>query len=88
MFGFGKQEPSAKLPARFNMPLKRKRPDGGQLELNVVVSGEFTGSGGRPVFTIKKASVDGLPDLVLLPVERAEIEKYAVEIQYKKLLGK
>jgi hypothetical protein len=88
MFGFGKQDQSAKLPARFNMPLKRKRPDGGILELNVLVAGNFVGSGGKPVFVITRASVDGLPDLKLLSTEIAEIEKYAVEIHYKKLFGK
>jgi hypothetical protein len=88
MFGFGKKESSAQLPTNFTMPLKRKRADGGVLELNVMVKGYFSGSKGKPTFTVSSASVDGLPNMTLDATEIAEIEKYAVNIQYKKLFGK
>jgi hypothetical protein len=88
MFGFGNKESTAKVPTRFSMPIKRKRADGGDLELNVMVSGYFVGSKGKPAFTISSASVDGLPNMTLNATEIAEIEKYALNIQYKKLFGK
>jgi hypothetical protein len=87
MFGFGSKESTAKVPTKFSMPIKRKRADGGDLEFNVMVSGFFFGSKGKPGFTISSASVDGLPNMTLNATEIAEIEKYAVNIQYKKLFG-
>jgi hypothetical protein len=88
MFGFGKQESSATIPTKFPMPIKRRRADGGVVEFNVQVSGYFFGSKGKPGFTITSVSADGLPNMALVPTEIAEIEKYAVNVQYKKLFGK
>lgn len=89
MFGFGKKEPSAKLPVKFTIPIDRKKADGSTLEFKVQVSGYFAGSGGKPTFTITGMSANGIPNMDMAsfnPSELAAIEKHALNVEYKKLV--
>ena len=91
MFGFGKKEPTATISTKFTAPIERKRADGGILKFDVQVSGYFVGSGGKPAFTITSISANGIPNMDVSsfnPSEITEIEKYALNIQYKKLIGR
>ena len=89
MFGFGKNEPTAKLPVKFSVPVERKKADGGLLKFDVQVSGYFAGSGGKPTFTITGMSSKGIPNMetsTFSSSELAAIEKHALNVEYKKLV--
>ncbi len=90
MFGFGKNKSTAKIPASFTAPIERKRADGETLKFDVHVSGYFAGSGGKPAFTITSIATNGVPNMDLSgfnPSEIAELKKYALNVEYKKLIG-
>ena len=55
-----------------------------------MVSGYFAGTGGKPSFTITSISANRIPNMDLKsfnPSEIAEIEKHAINVEYKKLIG-
>jgi hypothetical protein len=90
MLGFGKKESAAKLPAQFTIPIERKKADGSPLTFDIKVSGFFEGAGGKPSFTVTAISANGIPNIDMKgfsPAELSQIEKYAVDIHYKKMLG-
>ena len=90
MFGFGKREPSGKIPAQFSIPIVRKKADGGTLQFDARVSGYFVGTGGKAAFTITSISADRIPNMDIksfTAAEIAEIEHHAVSVEYKKLIG-
>jgi len=90
MFGFGKKQEFSKLPTKFEMPLERRVGDGRNIQFNIRVSGSFLGKGGKPTFSISAVEIDGAPNTDLSTfssAEIAQIERYAIDVQYKKLLG-
>jgi hypothetical protein len=89
MFGFGKKESTAKLRTQFMIPLQRKRADGTLFEFKVQVTGYFVGAGGKPAFTIGSVSADGtnIELSSFSQSEIADITKYALNVQYKKMIG-
>ena len=90
MFGFGKKEPAGKIPTQFSFPIKRKKADGSILQFDAMISGYFSGTGGKAAFTVTSVSANRIPNMDLKSFdssEIAEIEKYAINVQYKKLIG-
>ena len=91
MFGFGKKEPSAKIPTQFYCPIQRKKADGGILEFHAMVSGYFAGLRGKPTFAVTSITVDCIPNINVSGFKSSEIatiEKYAVDVEYKRLVGR
>lgn len=90
MFGFGKKASLGKIPTQFSIPISRKKADGGVLQFDALVSGYFVGTGGKAAFTITSISANRIPNMDIEsfnPSEIAEIQKHALEVEYKKLIG-
>lgn len=90
MFGFGKKEEMSKLPTKFEMPLDRKVGDGRIVQFKARISGFFYGKSGKPAFSVTSIMIDGMPNgdpSGFTSSEISQIEKHAMEIQYKKIVG-
>lgn len=91
---FDRFKPSAagsgmKMPARFKTKVERKTATQ-SLVFDVEVKGYFIGKGGKPDFITEEMTVVGMPNMNLsgfFPKEIEEIRKYAMKIEYPKMLG-
>lgn len=78
-----------KMPARFKAKVERKTATQ-DLVFDVEVRGYFIGKGGKPDFITEQMNVVGMPNMNMsgfFPKEIEEIRKYAMRVEYPKLLG-
>lgn len=78
-----------KVPARFKFKVERKTATQ-DIVFDVEVRGYFIATGGKPDFTVEEMRVDGIPKMDVsgfLPKEIEEIRKYAIKVEYPRLLG-
>lgn len=78
-----------KVPVRFKTKVERKTATQ-SLVFDVDVKGHFTARGGKPDFITEQLTVVGLPNMNLsqfFPKEIEEIRKYAMKVEYPKILG-
>jgi len=78
-----------KIPVRFKTKVERKTATE-DLVFDVEVKGYFIGKGGKPDFIAEGVTVVGIPSMNLqgfLPKEIEEIRKYAMKVEYPRLLG-
>jgi hypothetical protein len=78
-----------KVPARFKFKVERKTATQ-ELVFDVDVRGYFIARGGKPDFTVEEMRVVGIPNMDLngfLPKEIEEIRRYAMKVEYPRLLG-
>jgi hypothetical protein len=78
-----------KMPARFKAKVERKTATQ-NLVFDVDVKGYFIGKGGKPDFVTEEVTVTGIPNMNMqgfFPKEIEEIRKYAMRVEYPRLLG-
>ena len=78
-----------KMPVRFKAKVERKTATQ-DLVFDVDVKGYFIGKGGKPDFITEQMTVVGMPNMnmnAFFPKEVEEIRKYAMKVEYPKLLG-
>jgi hypothetical protein len=78
-----------KVPARFKFKVERKTATQ-DLMFDAEVRGSFIARGGKPDFTIEEMRVVGNPNMDMngfLPKEIEEIRRYAMKVEYPRLLG-
>jgi hypothetical protein len=78
-----------KMPARFKAKIQRKTATQ-DLVFDVEVKGYFIGKAGKPDFIAESMTVVGMPNMnmrAFLPKEIEEIRKYAMNVEYPRLLG-
>lgn len=79
-----------RMPAKFKAKIERKTATQ-TLTFDVDVKGYFVGKAGKPDFVAQDITVVGVPTMNILsffPKEIEEIRKYALKVEYPRLLGK
>ncbi|MFN0158379.1 MAG: hypothetical protein ACKVRP_09955 [Bacteroidota bacterium] len=80
----------SKLPTKFEMPLDRIVGDGRVVQFKARIGGFFFGKGGKPAFSVTSVAIDGMPSAdpnSFSSKEITQIEKHALEVEYKKIVG-
>jgi hypothetical protein len=89
MFKSGGGSAGMKMPVRFKAKVERKTATQ-DLVFDVDVKGYFIGRGGKPDFITEQMTVTGMPNMnmnAFFPKEVEEIRKYAMKVEYPKLIG-
>ena len=82
-------EPSMKFRSEFDVQIERQvnnRP----VHFDARVKGHFVPKGGKAEFVAEEIYVNGMPGVNLrdlFPRELKEVQKYAMSVEYPKLLG-
>jgi hypothetical protein len=82
--------PSGRLHRQFQVKIERKTP-AAVLEFDATVSGYFVGCRGKAEFVAEAISVKEIPTMDLrhfMPQEIKEVKKYALSVEYPRLLGR
>ncbi len=91
MFGFGNRESAGRIATQFSIPITRKVATGGTLQFVAQISGYFLGRGSKVAFVVSSIAAERIPHMDLSsfsPSEISEIERHAITVEYKKLIGK
>ena len=88
-FRSGEKAGTPKMPVKFKTKVERKTATQ-NLMFDVDVKGYFIGKKGKPDFFVEEVTVTGIPNMDLrsfFPKEVDEIKKYAIRVEYPRLLG-
>ena len=88
--GLGGSDGNLKMPITFRTIIRRKTTTQ-EVTFDIDVKGYFVGKAGKPNFISEEITVVGIPGLNIrsfLPRELDEIKKYALQVEYPKLIGK
>ncbi|HUI66284.1 MAG TPA: hypothetical protein VL126_15675, partial [Bacteroidota bacterium] len=88
--GSGGAGSAPKMPARFKAKIERKTATQ-TLVFDVDVKGYFVGKAGKPDFIAQDVTVVGVPSMNMtsfFPKEIEEIRRYAIRVEYPRLIGK
>ena len=87
---FGQTSESMRLYSEFEVKLDRKTPTT-MVQFDAKVKGYFVAKGGNPNFVTEEIYVDGMPTMNIrkfFPHELKDVNKYALSVEYPKMLGK
>jgi hypothetical protein len=90
LFGIKKSDTGVKFPREFPVKIERKTPRS-TVQFDAVVKGYFVGRNGKPDFVANQITVWGIPEMNIrrfFPDELKEVTKFALSVEYPKLLNK
>lgn len=83
------EQQSMRLHRQFPIKIQRKTSEE-LVQFDTTVEGYYVGRKGKAEFVPEKITVNGIPDMNIvhfMPEEITQVKKYAVSVEYPKMLG-